>query len=348
MANNTNSDIDVLAEHREARPLGGSITVAVAQLGGPWLDPKARLARALHAAETAARRGAELIVYPETYLSGYPFWLSRTGGAAFDDPEQKACYAYYLDAGIEIGGAEQRELETASADLGISMIMGIAERGRSLGRTSIWCTLLTIDPAAGLVGHHRKLVPTYDERLVWAPGDGAGLRTHRVAAATVGSLNCWENWMPQARSALHALGEDVHVGVWPGSATLTGDITRFVAAEGRAFSVAASGIATAEDIPDGFPLAERLRESAADLPFDGGSCIAGPDGKWILPPVTNAEGLLIAELALARVSEERLNFDPTGHYARPDVFRTTVRRSRNDTVAFIDTPPRDETETADD
>jgi nitrilase len=331
--------LKIIAEHRESRPMSNGITVAAAQLGGPWLKPTARMARVVEAAQVAAHAGAELVAYPETYLSGYPFWPSRTQGALFDHPDQKSCYAYYLDAAIEVGGREHRELEAVAADLGITLIVGVTERGRGAGRGTVWCTLLTIDPRRGLVGHHRKLVPTYDERLVWGQGDGAGLRTHPVGRATVGSLNCWENWMPQARTALYAQGETVHVAAWPGSSKLTGDITRFVAAEGRMFVVAASGLITSDSIPADFPLAVELRQASDTVVFDGGSAVAGPDGQWVIPPVAGEEGLLVADLDLDRVSAERLNFDPTGHYNRPDVFQTVVNRRRHDAVSFRDDEP---------
>ncbi|MGE0215847.1 carbon-nitrogen hydrolase family protein [Mycolicibacterium sp.] len=326
----------VIAEHREPLPGPNTFTVATAQLGGPWLKPAARVARVIEAAEVAAAQGATLIAYPETYLAGYPFWPSRTDGALFDHPDQKECYAYYLDSAVEVGGPEHREIQAAAGDLGIAMVVGISERGRGQGRGSVWCTLLTLDPVHGLLGHHRKLVPTYDERLVWAQGDGAGLLTHRFGTATVGSLNCWENWMPQARTALYAQGETVHIGAWPGSSGLTTDITRFVAAEGRVFSVAASGIITAESIPGDFPLADRLREASDTVVFDGGSAVAGPDGGWLIPPVVGTEGVLVADLDLDRVSKERLNFDATGHYSRPDVFHTVVDRSRLEAVQFTE------------
>ncbi|MCV7420475.1 carbon-nitrogen hydrolase family protein [Mycobacterium yunnanensis] len=328
--------LTVIAEHREAAPGPNSITVAAAQLGGPWLQPAARLTRILDAARVAAAAGATLVAYPETYLSGYPFWPSRTHGALFDHPDQKNCYAYYLDSAVEVDGPERREMETAAADLGVTLVVGVTERGRGAGRGTAWCTLLTIDPRRGLVGHHRKLVPTYDERLVWGQGDGAGLLVHHVGNADVGALNCWENWMPQARTALYAQGETVHVAAWPGSSALTGDVTRFVAAEGRVFSVAASGLITADSIPADFPLAKQLREACDAVVFDGGSAIAGPDGKWLIPPVVGVEGVIVADLDLDRVSAERLNFDPTGHYTRPDVFRSVVNRARSEPVRFTD------------
>jgi nitrilase len=335
--------VEILVRHHESQPIGDVFTVAVAQLGGPWLDGPARLARVVEAAGVAASAGAELVAFPETYLSGYPFWLPRTGGASFDHPDQKACYAYYLNSAITASGPQLRELETAAADLGIAMVVGASERGIGPGAGTVWCTLLTIDPRRGMVGHHRKLVPTYDERLVWAHGDGAGLRCHSHGAATVGSLNCWENWMPQARSALYGQGESVHIGCWPGSAALTSGVTRFVAAEGRVFSVASSGLVTADSIPPDFPLAVALRSASDEVIFDGGSAVAGPDGRWLIEPVTGVEGLLLAELDLGRVAQERLTFDPTGHYARPDVFQTVVDRRRRPPVYFLDDEPLGET-----
>jgi nitrilase len=150
----------------------------------------------------------------------------------------------------------------------------------------------------------------------------------------VGGLNCWENWMPQARNALYALGEELHVSVWPGNPRNTVDITRFIAREGRVFSLAANGLLGLKDVPADFPLREALEEAGVTDYCRGGSAIAGPDGNWIVEPVADEERLVIADLDIALVAQERHNFDPTGHYSRPDVFTVTVDRSRREAVEF--------------
>ena len=180
----------------------------------------------------------------------------------------------------------------------------------------------------GIGSAHRKLMPTYEERLVWAIGDGHGLRAHRLGAFTVGGLNCWENWMPLARTALQGLGVDLHVAIWPGSVRNTQDITRFIALESRAYVVSASGLMSAGHVPNDVPYADEIRRGGPEVMADGGSCIAAPDGSWVCEPVANQERLMVATIDHAMVRVERQNFDPAGHYSRPDVLSLSVRRER--------------------
>jgi nitrilase len=312
--------------------------VAVVQDRPVWLDPAATTLKVVSLLERAAADGVELVALPETFLCGYPFWLCRTNGAAFDDPRQKEAYARYLEAALELDGPEVAAVREAAGDLGMFVYLGMSERGARVARGSIYCTLLAVDPDKGVVGAHRKLAPTHDERLIWARGDGHGLRTHEFRGLRVGGLNCWENWMPQARHALYCDGEDLHVAVWPGWSGLTADITRFIAQEGRVYSLAASGLLSLADIPDDFPMIDEIRASYAELPFDGGSAIAGPDGRWIAPPVCAAQTLVVAEIDPGAVRRERMMLDVSGHYARPDVFETTVHRRRLEAARFDESP----------
>jgi nitrilase len=308
--------------------------VAAAQAHPAWLDPEAGTKLVVDWLGRAAEEAVELLAFGETFLSGYPVWVSSTGGARFEDATQKRAYAAYLDAAVALDGPELATIREAAGDLGVFTYLGVTERGTGNARGTVFATLVAIDPAAGIVSAHRKLRPTYEERLVWGSGDGHGLRVHRLANGwRVGGLNCWENWMPLARTALYGGGEDLHVSVWPGSTRLTEDITRFVAREGRVYSLAAGAIVTTEDVPADFPLYEELL-AAGGVHQNGGSAIAGPDGRWIVAPVADEERLVVADLDLAAVAEERQNLDVTGHYARPDVLHLHVDRRRQESVTF--------------
>jgi nitrilase len=296
------------------------VRVAAIQAKSIWLDPGATTDKAISLIGQAAADGADFAAFPETFLAGYPFWLSLTNASHFDDTAQKEAYAAYLEAAVTVPGPEVDAIAAAAREHGIFVFLGVAERDGG----SVYCSLVAISPDDGVVGVHRKLVPTFEERLVWAPGDGYGLRTHRVAGLRVGGLCCWENWMPQARHALYADGEELHVSIWPGSRQGTVDAVRFIALEGRVCSLAASGIISYSEVPAGFPLREQLRD-APPSGHDGGSAIAGPDGAWLAGPVVGVEQVLTADITLSRIHAARQNLDPAGHYSRPDVFDVTVR-----------------------
>ncbi|MFE9575468.1 carbon-nitrogen hydrolase family protein [Nocardia sp. NPDC006044] len=306
--------------------------IAAAQARPAWLDPTAGTKIVVDYLTQAAAAGVELVAFPETFLSGYPIWLARTGGARFDNPVQKAAYAYYLDAAVTLDGPQIATVREAVADLGVFCYLGITERVRG----TVYCTLVAIDPVRGVVSAHRKLMPTHEERMVWGIGDGNGLRAHDVGEFRVGGLSCWENWMPQARHALYADGTTLHVSTWPGSVRNTRDITRFVAMEGRVYSLAVGAVLDYEDVPADFPLRDELLAVGKPAGYDGGSALAAPNGDWLIEPVAGEERLVIADIDPAEVARERQNFDPTGHYSRPDVFTVTVDRRRRTAAKFVE------------
>ena len=308
-----------------------NLRVAIAQIAPCWLDRDRTLAKMLSWAERAADRGARLVAFGEALVPGYPWWVDPTGGARFDDPSQKEWFAHYADQSCD-PDRHFGALTQLAADRGLTLLFGCMERATDRGGHSLYCSLVTVRADGSMLPAHRKLMPTYEERLVWAQGDAHGLRVHDVPPFTVGALNCWENWMPLPRAVLHGMGEDLHVMAWPGSRRNTEDITRFVAREGRSYVLSASSLMRREDVADTAPRAEALRAALPEVSGDGGSCIAAPDGSWLVEPVVGEERLIVADLDHAFVRRERQNFDLSGHYARPELLHVEVDARRHRSV----------------
>lgn len=307
-----------------------AMKVALAQIAPVLLDRQATSTKVAEYIAQAGSIGAALTIFGETLLPGYPAWIARTDGARFNAEDQKELHAHYLDQAVDIGAGQLDEVCAAAKEAGTAVCIGIAEREHH----SVFASRVFVGADGRILSVHRKLRPTYEERLTWAPGDGAGLVVHPVGEFTVGGLNCWENWMPLARASLYAQGEDLHCMLWPGARRNTEDLTPVVAKESRSFVVSVSGILRESDVPANFPHRERFLPTPGELLLDGGSCLAAPDGSWVVPPMGPEEQLVTAEIDPAWVRRERQNFDPAGHYSRPDVLELKVRRSRYSGAKF--------------
>jgi len=308
------------------------LKVALAQISPIWLDKDKTINKIISSIRDASKQHCELIVFGEALLPGYPFWLALTGGAEWNTKVNKELHAHYANNSIQIEAGDLDGICKLAKENKIAVYLGIIERAKNRGGHSLYCSLVYINQHGEIKSVHRKLQPTYDERLTWAPGDGNGLRVHPLNKFTVGGLNCWENWMPLPRTALYGMGEDLHIAVWPGSDHNTKDITRFIARESRSYVISVSSLMTKNDFPKNTPHLEKILKNAPEVLANGGSCIAGPDGEWILEPVLHKEGLLIETLDFNRVLEERQNFDPVGHYSRPDVTKLVVNRERQQII----------------
>jgi nitrilase len=311
-----------------------TLTIGMAQIAPVWLNREATTEKMLTYIEQAASQNCDLVVFGEALLPGYPFWVELTNGALFNSAVQKELYAFYAGQAVSVLSGHLDRICQMAKEKKIMVIVGFIEKAEDRGGHSLYCSLANIGMDGTIQYIHRKVMPTYEERLVWATGDGYGLQVNKLGAFTVGALNCWENWMPLIRSSLYAQGEDLHIAIWPGSVRNTADITRFIASESRSYIISVSGLLQKKDIETSLPHAATIISNCNEWLADGGSCIAGPDGNWVIEPVAHKEALIIGTINHNRVLEERQNFDPSGHYSRPDILQLTVNRERQRLVQF--------------
>lgn len=302
------------------------LKIAAVQAAPVFLDADASTDKLIELLREAASNGAELVAFPEVFLSGYPVWL-RAPQVAHNDELLTIGHVAHLKSAISTNGPEVDAIVKEANDLGVAVCFGIVERSGSGG--TVYASLVTVLPDKGVVNVHRKLKPTFHERLIWADGDGHGLHVHPWKEFRVGGLNCYENWQPLARQALYEQGEQLHIATWPGDLDVTQHITQFIAMEGRIFVASVSGVLRSSDIPKTFPLRKFITEGR-DVINDGGSMIAAPGGQLIAGPVTGDEVTLYADLDVDKVIGAHLKLDPAGHYGRRDVLNLQHNATRYD------------------
>lgn len=293
------------------------ITVAAVQHAPVFLDLQRSLERAETLIRRAAERGAQLVVFPETWLPGYPVWLDvAPSSGLWDHAPAKEAFTLLFENSVEIPGPAVDRLAAAACDAEVVLVMGVNERDRG----TLYNTVVYLDADGALLGKHRKLIPTYTERMIWGRGDGSTMAVQESAVGRLGSLICWEHWMPLARHALHVGHELIHAALWPTVKEMHLVASRHYAFEGRCFVIAAGTVLLRQHLPD-LELFREIPATADDLLMRGGSAIIGPEGNLLAGPLADEEGILVTALEPRRATEALMTMDAAGHYSRPDVFR---------------------------
>jgi nitrilase len=312
------------------------VTVACVQAEPVILDRSRTLERLEELASEASRNGAELIVFPETFVPVYPSsrWAKAFAGWQCDGA--KATFARIAQNSIAVGSPEERRLAAVAKELGVWLVTGVNEVEAERPGT-IYNSLLYHSPQGELALHHRKLVPSNHERLIWGQGDGRGLHAVETGFGRVGGLICWENYMPLARVAVYESGVEIYIASTADDSDAWQATLVHIARESRAYVVSPCHFQRASSYPADFALSSEL-EGAGGL-GRGGSAILAPNGSYLAGPLYGEEGILYAELDPSLLLAERQRFDPVGHYSRPDVLRLSVNPSARAADATPSTRP---------
>jgi nitrilase len=307
--------------------------VAVVQHPPVTLHRDRTLKRGVQLLEEAAAGGAHLVSFPETWLPGYPEWIWRLRPS--DDYElTNKIHTRLLENSIDLNSGALKPIQAAARRLKLTVSIGIHERDGDFSRGTLYNTVVLIGPDGSVLNRHRKLMPTNPERMVWGAGDATGLRISDTPAGRVGSLICWENYMPLARFALYAQGCEVYVApTWDAGSTWISTM-RHIAAEGRCWVLGNGTAMRGKDIPADFPERSRLFPDQEDWFNPGDSVIVDPSGKVVAGPLHEQHGILYADCDPARASAGKRTLDIAGHYGRPDIFRLEVDREPRAPVDF--------------
>lgn len=298
-----------------------SVVVAAVQAGSVLFDTPATLAKGERLIREAAASGARLVVLPEAFLGGYPKGVDFGVTVGSRSAEGRDLFRRYREAAIAVPGPETARLAELSGQLGVDLVVGVIERDGG----TLYCTALFFTAADGLAAKHRKLLPTAAERYLWGQGDGSTMPAVRSQSGVLGAAICWENYLPLFRQTMYAKGIDIWCAPTVDDRDQWQATMRHIALEGRCFVISANQYLTRADLPpDVHPI---QGDSPDTILINGGSTIISPLGEILAGPARAGETVLLAEIDLADRDRSFLDFDPVGHYSRPDIFTLTVNES---------------------
>jgi nitrilase len=304
-------------------------TVAVVQAAPVVFDRERTIEKARDLAADAARRGAQLVQFPEAFVSGYPKGSTFGSVVGTRSMDGRAEYQRYWDSAVDVPGPATEALGQIARESRIHLVMGVIERDGG----TLYCTALFFAPDGRLLGKHRKLMPTGCERLIWGFGDGSTMPVFDTPHGRMGAVICWENYMPLMRAAMYAKGVEIWCAPTADSRDTWIASMQHIAIEGRCYVLSCNQFARRSDFPADFPCT--LGDDPQTVISRGGSCIVNPFGEIIAGPDFEGETILTAEIDRAMIARGKFDFDVVGHYARPDIFRLSVDERRKAPVVTV-------------
>jgi nitrilase len=307
-------------------------TVAVVQAASVAFDRERTIEKARDLAADAARQGAQVVLFPEAFVSGYPKGSTFGSIVGSRTPEGRAEYQRYWDSAVDVPGPAVDALARIARDNRIHLTIGVIERDGG----TLYCCVLFFAPDGKYLGKHRKLMPTGCERLIWGFGDGSTMPVHDTPHGRLGAVICWENYMPLMRAAMYAKGVEIWCAPTADARDSWIASMRHIAIEGRCFVLSCNQFSRRSDFPADFPCT--LGDDPQTVVSRGGSCIVDPLGEIIAGPNFEGECILTAEIDRQAIARGKFDFDVTGHYARPDVFQLHVDERRKAPVSTLSDP----------
>lgn len=306
--------------------------LALVQKEPVFLNSEKSVAKAAKYIHEASINSADIVVFGEGWLTGYPAWIDHSiNMGRWDQKEIKQVWSEMYADGVEIPSPQFNKIQNAAKATKKYVVIGVNEAiKKGKGNGTLYNTLVIINPKGEIVVHHRKLMPTYNEKMIHGYGDAHGLKTVSTPYGNIGGLICWEHWMPLTRQAMHDEGEDIHFGLWPAVKSSHKLASRHYAFEGRCYVVAMGQILRKSSIPSSLKIAPEVMNNDSEYLLDGGSCIIDPNGEYLLEPQYEVDSIIYHELPpLKDLYSERMNLATSGHYARPDVFSFEVDKRRH-------------------
>ncbi|AXI38392.1 nitrilase [Bacillaceae bacterium ZC4] len=309
------------------------VKVAVIQASSVIMDRDATTKKAVSLIHQAAEKGAKIVVFPEAFIPAYPRGLSFGTTIGSRSAEGRKDWYRYWSNSVAVPDETTEQLGEAARKAGVYLVIGVTERDNEFSGGTLYCSVLFFDSDGQLLGKHRKLKPTAAERIVWGEGDGSTLPVFDTPYGRIGALICWENYMPLARAAMYALGIQIYIAPTADARETWQSTIRHIALEGRCFVLSANQYVTKDMYPKDLACYDELT-SSPEVMSRGGSAIVGPLGEYVAKPVFGKEDIIIAELDMKQIAYSQFDFDPVGHYARPDVFKLLVNKEKKTTIEW--------------